>query len=566
MCRGAVLIMVGMASTAAGSGVLLERAAALTELGELLGAVGADRRGRLVLVRGEAGVGKTALVRRFCDGEQAARVLWGACDPLFTPQPLGPFLDIARTAGGALEEVAAAAPRPYELAASLMRELETGVAIVVLEDVHWADEATLDVLRIVARRLGGIPVLLVATYRHDEVDRRHPLRLLLGELTPGERTARITVDSLSQAAVATLAGGHDVDAVDLYRKTGGNSFFVMEALAAGGDDLPDTVRDAVLARAARLSPGARGLLEAIAVDPIHAELWLLERLAPGSAESLEECLASGMLRADAEHVSFRHELARLAVDTSLPPNERRTLHARALSALGEPPAGEPDLARLAHHAEAAGDAEAVVRYAPGAAARATAVGAHREAADQYARALRFGDRLSASERAELLANRADECYLTDENAEAVASAEAAVACYREAGDVRAEGAALVQLSEYLWCPGRVAESWDAARESVALLEQLEPCLELGRAYGQLAFLARTAGDGENAAAWGERALEWAERAGDVPMLVGVLAALAEAETLQGRSGRTSSIRPAGSRRSRGSSTRSAGYRIWSRGS
>ena len=92
---------------------------------------------------------------------------------------------------------------------------------------------------------------------------------------------------------------------------------------------------------------------------------------------------------------------------------------------------------------------------------------------------------------------------------------------------------MIRLSEYLWCPGRVAESWDAARESVALLERLEPCLELGRAYGQLAFLARTSGDGESATAWGERALEWAERTGDLPMLVGVLAALGEAEILQG---------------------------------
>ncbi len=123
------------------------------------------------------------------------------------------------------------------------------------------------------------------------------------------------------------------------------------------------------------------------------ELWLLEELAPGSADRLEQCLASGMLRVDAERAAFRHELARLAVEASLPPNESRALHVAVLAALVDPPEGEPDLARLAHHAEAAGDAEAVLRFAPAAAARAASVGAHREAASQYARALRFGDQL-----------------------------------------------------------------------------------------------------------------------------------------------------------------------------
>jgi DNA-binding CsgD family transcriptional regulator len=526
-------MMLGMASVAAVPGVVLERGDALAELGELLGDVATIRAGRLVLVRGEAGVGKTTLVRRFCDEQQLARVLWGSCEPLFTPQPLGPFLDLARAAGGELESLAAASPRPYELAASLLREVDAGIAVVVLEDVHWADEATLDTLRILARRIETVPLLLVATYRHDQLDRRHPLRVLLGEVTTGARTARISVEALSEEAVATLASGHDVDGADLYRKTGGNPFFVTEALAAGGAELPETVRDAVLARSARLGPGARDVLEAVAIDPIHAELWLLEALTPESASSLEECLASGMVRADADRISFRHELARLAIDASLPPNDRAALHARALAALSRPPDGEPDLARLAHHAEAAGDVGGVLRFAPAAAARAASVGAHREAADQYARALRFGDRLPSSERAALLGARAYACFITDENPDAVSAAQEAVACYREAGDVRAEGAALVHLGEYLWCPGRIAESWDAAREAVALLEQHEPCLELGRAYGHLAFLARAAADGETAGHWAMRALDWAKRAGDLPMLVGCLGALAEAETQLG---------------------------------
>jgi DNA-binding CsgD family transcriptional regulator len=523
--------MFGMASTAEGAGMLLERADALAKLDELLGAVAADRRGRLVLVRGEAGVGKTTLIHRFCDGQQAARVLWGACDPLFTPQPLGPFLDVARMSGGDLERIAAGAPRPYELAAVLMRELEGDAGILVLEDVHWADEATLDVLRIMARRIDGVPTLLVATYRADEIDRHHRLRALLGEVTPSDLTARIAVEPLSLEAVAALAENRGVDAADLYRKTGGNAFFVTEALASGGVELPETVRDAVLARAGRLEAAPRELLELIAVAPPDMELWLLEALAPGSGEPLDQCLASGMIHADAERVSFRHELARLAVETSLPPGELHALHARVLSALSSR-AGDLDLARLAHHAEAAGDAESVLRFAPQAAELAASVGAHREAADQYARALRFGGRLTPTERASLLERRAWECYVTDENAAALAALDAALECHRETGDVAAEAGVLRRRSEYLWCPGRVTESWEASRRALELLEQLDPGPTLERSYGHLAFLARSAGDGDAAAYWAERALEWVEPT-DLAARVAALAAMGEAELLQG---------------------------------
>jgi DNA-binding CsgD family transcriptional regulator/post-segregation antitoxin (ccd killing protein) len=509
---------------------LLERARALTEL-DSLAAVAASGRGRLGLVSGEAGVGKTALVRRFCDEQRSARVLWGACDALFTPRPLGPFLDIAAAVGGEIARVAAGEARPYEVADALMRELTASASVVVVEDVHWAGEATLDVLRIVARRIDSLPVLLLLTYRDDELDRRHPLRRLLGELSLGERARRIPVEALSPEAVATLAKPHDVDADDLYRKTNGNPFFVSEALASAEAEVPETVRDAVLARAGRLSAEARALLEAVAVVPPHAELWLLEALAPDSADRLEECLVSGMLRAEAGRVLFRHELARLAVEGSLPPNALVDFHRRALDALAAPPDGAPDLARLAHHAEGAGEVDAVLRFAPAAAAHAASVGSHREAADLYARALRFGERLGPAARAELLERRATSCYLTDENPEAITALEEALACYRELGDRRGEGNVLRRLSEYLWCPGRVAESEAAGRTSVALLEHLEPGWELGHAYANLAFLGRSDANREENIAWGTRVLELAERLDNVGLRISALVSLGYARAL-----------------------------------
>jgi hypothetical protein len=156
------------------------------------------------------------------------------------------------------------------------------------------------------------------------------------------------------------------------------------------------------------------LLESVAVVPPQAERWLLEALAGEALDGLEECLASGMLTPELAAVAYRHELARLAVEESVPPNRRVELHRHALAALSDPPGGAIDLARIAHHAEGAGDVEAVLRFAPAAAGRAAALRAHREAAAHHARALRFGDRLDAAERVELLERHSEECFVTDQ--------------------------------------------------------------------------------------------------------------------------------------------------------
>ena len=268
---------------------------------------------------------------------------------------------------------------------------------------------------------------------------------------------RVDLAPLSRDALARLAEPSGIDADELYRRTGGNPFFATEALAAGDAEVPATVREAVLARAASLSPQAGALFEAAAVAPPHVPLWLLEALTEGDLDALDECLTSGMLVHSVEGVAFRHELARLAVEGSLSPGRRLALHRNALAALAEPPTGSPDLERLAHHAEGAGDAVAALRYAPAAGDRAAAVGAHREAAAQYGRALRFAASLRPHERADLLHKYSYECYLTDQQEEAFDALEHAAAAFREIGDTRGEGNSLLELADILWCPGRTAE-------------------------------------------------------------------------------------------------------------
>jgi DNA-binding CsgD family transcriptional regulator/tetratricopeptide (TPR) repeat protein len=521
-------------STSDHSSVLLERSHHLAALRESLAAVRGSSSGRLLLVGGEAGVGKTVLIRQFCDEERrSARILSGACDALFTPAPLGPLLELA-DAGGDLERLVESGAKPHEVVAALVRDLRTrSPTVLVLEDVHWADEATLDVLRLLGRRVETIPVLVVATYRDDELDAAHPLRIVLGEFAASAAVERVAIAPLSRAAVAQLAEPYGVDADELFTKTAGNPFFVTEALAAGEAEIPQTVQDAVLARAARLTPAGRSLLAAVAVLPPQAELWLLEAVAGDANGRLDECLSSGMLVPDARGVRFRHELARRTVEESLSPHRRAALHRKALAALAEPPMGELDLARLAHHAEAADDAAAVLAFAPGAAERAALLGAHREAAALYARALRFSDRLPPEERAELLDRRAQECWLTDQNAEAIEAATEALECYRSLRDRRRAGNALRVLSETLWCPGRVAECRRAAEEAVSVLEELPPGRELALAYSNLSTVSKDAEKIDEAVTWGTRALELAQRLGEPDVFLHALANIGSAETLAG---------------------------------
>jgi DNA-binding CsgD family transcriptional regulator len=461
---------------------LLERESFLRTLGEYAGEA-RQGEGRLVLVSGESGMGKTALLEAFQPRTKGTRWLWGACDGLLTPRPLGPLFDIASQAGGELADLSRGQVARDRLFTAFLAAIDSPAAptVAVIEDVHWADEATIDLLNFAGRRLARTRALLLVTYRDDELADDHPLRVVLGDLATQRATRRLRLPPLSQEAVRALAAERDVDARELYRVTGGNPFYVSEVLEAGWPSVPPTVRDLVAARLARSSTGTRRAVEAAAVIGSRVDLSLLSSILDGS--SADECLATGILVADGNDFRFRHELVRMAVEAGIPPYRQTELHARLLTVLEE--RGDGDLAVLAHHAEGAGNEKAVLRHAPEAARRSAALGAHREAAAQYERALRFASELDRPALAALQESVAGEYALLDRWEEAERALRAALDLRRQLGDDLSIGEDLRLLSRTLWRLCRGEEDFQAAREAVDILAPLPPGRELAWAYANL---------------------------------------------------------------------------------
>ena len=501
---------------------LLERSELLDALGAALDEAAAGR-GRMILLGGEAGAGKTALLREFGAATVSARVLWGACERLFTPRALGPFLDIADGAGVELGAFSPHGRVPHELVSVLVAELRRETpTVLVVEDIHWADEGTLDVVKLLARRIDALPVLALVSFRDDQLTPAGPLQIVLGELAATRAAERRHVPTLSLEAVRALAEPFAVDGEELFEKTGGNPFFVTEALAATDADLPDTVRDAVLARAAQLVPAPRRLLDAAAVVPARTELWLLEAVAGADYMHLEECLGSGMLEHEHGSITFRHELARLAVEEAIAPDRRIALHRAVLAALSKSVHGLVDPARLSHHADAAGDVEAVLRHAPAAGRRAAGLCVHREAAAQFALALRHAALLPPERQVELWEWRSYECYLTGQIDEAVEARLEALSLHQQHGDRVREGDCRRWLSRLAWFAADRVTAVREGHRAVELLEAEPPGRELAMAYSNASQLAMLAGDLREALECGELALELAERLSETEILVHAL--------------------------------------------
>ncbi len=507
---------------------LVERDEPMAALSARLAATGPGA-GRFVLVTGEAGIGKTTLVRAFCAAQAgAARVWWGACDALSTPRPLGPLYDIARTARGELAAVMASDASRHERFAAALEALRWPLqpTIVVVEDVHWADEGTRDLLVFLARRVHEVNALVIVTYRDDEVAVEHPLRQVLGHIATVAPSDRLVLRALSEAGVAQLAEGR-AGAGDVHRVTGGNPFFVTEVLASPTVQVPASVADAVLLRARSLSPPARALLDVAAVVPREAEIELLVAVTGHGTADLEECLERGLLVATGRTVRFRHEIARLAVEGASSAVRRRQRHEAVLGWLRERSSISP--ARLAYHAAQADDPDAILTFAPRAAQEASRHGAHREAYEHHRLAAGHAHLLPGRERADLLGRFAGASSAVGRFEEAFAATGAAVTLLQELGEVEEAALATARRAGIAWNLARNEDAHRWAADALAMLAPIPPGVAHGRVAAMAASLRMLARDIPGAIELGSRALELAERHDDTEALTAALGAIGAAQ-------------------------------------
>ncbi|MFF4779087.1 AAA family ATPase [Microtetraspora fusca] len=490
---------------------LWERSGTLDLLADLLRE--SARGGRVAVVAGEAGIGKSVLVTEFvrrCG--PAAWVLWGGCDRLITPRALGPLHDIGRQTRGVLAERLNAGAAQEELFTAFLDEIsgppQRPRPVVVVEDAHWADEATLDWLIWSGRRIGRMPVLFVVTYRDDEVGAEHPLRGALATL-PGAITRRLSLSPLSRECVADQADRTGRDPELVYRLSGGNPLLVTELLKAEGRAVPATVQDLVLDRLRLLPRPARELAHLVSVIPTRADAAVVA----GAPDLVDMCVDAGVLVPSGDGVSYRHELLRSAVEDALSPARRAALHRRVLGVLAGVPGVDPG--RLVHHATQAGDEAAVLRYGQVAGAGAARQGAHREATAHYRSAAVYADRLPAEEQAELLEAYAFQAYLAGLAEEGLQARWAALAVRENLRHPEQVGENLRWISRLAWWAGNAGQAWEAAARTITVLETEPPGRQLAMAYSNRSQLHMLAGEGEAAVSWGERARTLAARLGDV---------------------------------------------------
>lgn len=503
---------------------LTEREREFEQLADRLAATRTGR-GAAVMVCGESGAGKTSFVEEFIGTRaEGLRVLWGACDPLSTPRPLGPIHDLAGEFGPTTTTLLAGSGQPYDIFAAVFEELRTQPTILVLDDLHWADQGTIDLFRFLVRRTRQTPLLLIGIARTDEVSLGHGLRGLLGDVARTPHAQALPLLPLSVAAVATLVGDRDVDPAWLHRVTGGNAFFVCEMLDHRGNDLPTTVRDAILARTADLDGSSWDVLNLLSCAPGAIPDSLLSGLGIDlpALRALDE---AKLIRRDARGVAFRHDLCRRAVASVLPPGAEPGLHRRFIDA--HRCAASDDPAVITHHALGADDKVLITSSAAEAGRSATRSGAHTQAAEFFEIALDRGGILSAATEADLLELLAAEYYLTDRLDDAIGACRRAMRIRQQMGKPVAVSADHQSMAVYEWYNGNRAAADGHLTEAITTLDGVaaehDPSrlVQLGHAFATQAFLAIQSSQVDAAVRLLVRAREIAAETGDASLRVHV---------------------------------------------
>lgn len=489
------------------TGSLVERESQLRALASAIEE--STHSGRVALISGEAGFGKTSLITAATDGlDHRFRVMSAACEPVGIPAPFAPLFDLLDHLPDELRcDIRSGARRPA-VYGGMLDFIKNDRVVLILEDMHWADEATMGLTRYLGRRLEATNSTLIVTYRSEEVSPTHPLRLVIADV--GRGAERIDLPALTLAGVEEMTRGLDMSASEVHEVTLGNPFFVEEIIRHPDQALPPTIENAILATAAQLPNEALDVLYLVAVSSDGLDLDLVTASVDEAETYLDIAVQRKLLVISHGRVACRHDLIRESILRAIPPGHLRSLHAGLLDALESRAAGSPDIARLAYHSLGAGDVQKSARYSLEAAKQASRVGAHRQAAFHYSNALEHSSAMSDETLDEALLEAAKEHSVINAFEKASALAARRIDLARDESD---RARALAWLSFFRSRENDLPACRQAALPAIDALESQPLSEELALALAVMAWVELVEGNQEEAIRYGDEAVAVARAAG-----------------------------------------------------
>jgi DNA-binding CsgD family transcriptional regulator len=494
---------------------LIERENYLSLLDDIINNV-EEGEGHSVFISGESGIGKTSLLRAFTKKTRKHyNVYEGICDALFTPRPLAPLYDIAWQIRHDLMHDAIDMDDRAGLFAAFFQELkkQEDTSILIFEDIHWADEATLDFIKFLARRISQLNCMFILTYRDNEIRDNHPLINVLGQLPP-DSFSRIELSPLSEEAVHILAKQKGYDGDKLFNLSGGNPFYVNEILASYHDGVPATIRDGILSAYNRTAEKTRQVWDLLSVIPGRFEIRYLEKFDPCYLEAIDNCLVYQILIQQEGQIYFKHELFRRAIENGLSPLRRISLNKTILDLFLPAFEENHEIERIIHHAKNANEYDLVVKYAPIAARQAAAVGAHLQAAKLLLTAIEYYQGTDSDTLIELYEAYSFECYVTNKISESIVFTEKALKEIERGHDPERTANGLRVLSHLWWLHGNRNMALTYAQEAIQTVAALASSAVKAMVYSNMSQLMMLCDDPVQSLQWGHKAIVVAEEVHD----------------------------------------------------
>ena len=492
--------------------MLIERENSIQTLNQLALEAGTGK-GTISLVTGEAGIGKTTVLQEFrSQFHKDYKFYWGGCDALLTPRVLGPVHDMSTDLGDSVLNLLQTDPSITNLLPELVDKLANAnqPVVMIFEDAHWADNATLDLLKCLGRRISALSCLLIISYRQDETDSRHALINTIGEFPPAS-TNRVELQAISAEGTELMAKHAGREIEDLYAVTRGNPFFVTELLDTekwDEENVPVSIQTAIGSRVNRLTPREQKFLESISVIPHAIDESLIEQLFPEDGTSLTvSCEEKNLLVANNNgNFRFRHELARLGTKSRTSKLWQKNIHkeiAKALIASST----DLELEQITYHAYAARMSATVLEYAPRAAAIASQSGAHSEAAAHLSTALEFVPEASTELAATLYESWSYEAGLIEIDDDVIDARHKSLKLWKKLNRTDKIGENLRWLSRLHWYLGQSDVAMQYSNEAIEVLEKTDASAQKAMAYSLKSQFFMLNDRMQEAILWGNRALE-----------------------------------------------------------